>query len=356
MSALSRQALWIRLSEAGVVTGDVPDHGEQRSPWFVRAMLGIAGWIGALFLLAFVGVGFVFVMKSAAASMVVGAGACAVAAAIFRAAPRNDFIAQFGLAVSLAGQALLVFGLAQSFGRSTAVIAFLIAFQQALLFVLVPNFVHRVWASWTGAVAVSFALSNMGLYGYTPTIVTAALLGTWLHEFDFSRRGELVRAGGYGLALAAVQTAVLSGGFRFWLHAGWPPVGAEIAMWLVPIAGGAVLLWAVVALLKREGVPLDTGRGRFAVACAVILGLISFKAPGVGPAVAILIVGYANGNRMLAGLGIFALLGYLSQYYYSLQATLLEKSMMLAAAGAALLLARVALRRLWPVSGEASHA
>jgi hypothetical protein len=310
-----------------------------------------------LFLLGFVAVGFVFVMKSAAASMVVGGGACAVAAAIIRAAPRGDFFAQFGLAVSLAGQALLVFGIAQSFDRSVVTIALAVAAQQALLFVLVPSFVHRVWTAWSCACAVSFALADLGWHAYAPAGITAAFLAVWLFEFDHVRRGELVRSAGYGLALASVQTAVLHAGTWMWLRGARADAGGEIGAWIAAAAGGAVLLWAVITLLQRENVPLASGPGKVALAGAVILAFVSLKAPGVGPATAILVVGYANGNRVLAGLGIFALLGYLSHYYYLLQTTLLEKSMLLACAGLALLAARFALQRWWPASEKgALHA
>ena len=46
------------------------------------------------------------------------------------------------------------------------------------------------------------------------------------------------------------------------------------------------------------------------------IALASLAAPGLAPAVAILVLGYANGNRVLTGLGILVLLGYLSYYYY----------------------------------------
>src|SRR5262249_12346056 len=117
-----------------------------------------------------------------------------------------------------------------------------------------------------------------------------------------------------------------------------------------------VLVGAVIALIRREGLELGSGQGRVGLAAALILGLASFKAPGVAPAAAILVVGYANGNRVLAGLGIAALVGYLSHYYYSMQSTLLVKSGLLAAAGIALLAARFALHHWWPEKGEASHA
>ena len=103
MTAMDRQELWARLRAADLVEGEPPAVAASRSPWFVRVMLGMAGWIGAMFLLGFVGVGFVMVIESATASFLLGAAVCAGAAFLFRAAPENDFMSQFGLAVSLAG-------------------------------------------------------------------------------------------------------------------------------------------------------------------------------------------------------------------------------------------------------------
>lgn len=359
MSTVTRSDLWAGLSRAGLVEGEMPAHGEAKSPWFVRLMLGFAGWLGALFLLGFVGAGFAFVMRSAEASLVVGAGACAAAVAIFRAAPRSDFTAQFGLAVSLAGQALLMFGLSKWFGRSLQSAALVFAIQEAVLFFLVPNYLHRVLCAWWGALALAWVIVDAGYYALAPALVTAGFLWVWLAEFDFGRRAAMARAGGYGLALAAVQTAVMHGDLWYaWMarHGLGSAAGMSAMDWLGRGASAAVLLWAVVRLLAREGLALGSGQGRIGLAGALILGAASLKAPGVGPAAAILVVGYANGNRVLAGLGIAALLGYLSHYYYSLQATLLEKSAILAGTGLALLAARLVLHRWWPEEKEATHA
>jgi uncharacterized membrane protein len=120
-----------------------------------------------------------------------------------------------------------------------------------------------------------------------------------------------------------------------------------VLAWSGAAASAAVLLGAAVGLLRREGVGLASGRGCLALGAALVVAAASLKAPGLGPAAAMLVIGYANGNRVLAGLGIVALLGYLSHYYYSLQLTLLEKSALLAATGLTLLAARFLLRRIW---------
>ncbi len=359
MGNRARESIWDQLRARGFVEGELPAPGEARSPWFVRVMLGFAGWIGAWFLLGFVALGLVAVVKSPTASWLVGAGACAAVAMLFRADRNGDFTSQFGLAVSLAGQVLMVYGLTEWVGRSFTAVALGVAAQQALLFLLLPNFVHRVWTAWTGAYAMGFAMADMGLQAFAPAAVTAGFIVVWLREFDYPERGELIRAGGYGLALAAVQTAVMHGSLWYgWIATmgGRAPSGSVALAWAGAVVAGVVLVGAVLLLLRREQVALDSGPGRVALAAATVLALASLKAPGVGPAVAILAVGYANGNRVLAGLGIAALIGYLSHYYYALHATLLEKSVLMACAGIGLLVARLALHRWWPEQKEVTHA
>lgn len=360
MNSVTRAAIWERLGKASLVEGLMPEAGDASSPWFIRVMLGFAGWLGALFLLGFVGAGFAFVFNSASSMTFLGACACAAAVAIFRVAPKSDFVAQFGLAVSFAGQALILFGFAGLFRNiSPTQFAFCFMLLEAALFLLVPNYLHRVLSALGAALAAVWLVVDAGLFAFAPAAITAGFLAAWLAEFEFERHGPLLRAGGYGLAIASVLTAVLHGGL--WL--GWvvsrghgQPIGGDPVQWLGHGASALVLVGAVVALIRREGLELGSGQGRVGLAAAIILGAASFKAPGVGPAAAILVVGYANGNRVLAGLGIAALLGYLSHYYYSMQTTLLFKSGLLAATGIALLAARLVLHRWWPEQKGVSHA
>jgi len=345
--------LWGRLRRAGLVQGELSETEDNHSPWFVRVMLGIAGWFGALFLLLFIGLGMKFIIESSGASLVAGAVACSAAAILFRKFPENDFAGQFGLAVSMAGQALILFGIADGFGsKNMAPIALLMSVVQAALFWLLPNYVHRVWAAASGACGVALALADLGLFAFAPALVLVAFSWVWLKEFDLAKHGSLARAGGYGLALAAVLISVMHGELSIQWVFGHPKpaLGGMIGTWIGAALTGAALLWAVVQLLDREDVALESAQGKIAFVGAIILAVATLKAPGFGPAAAVLVIGFANGNRVLAGLGILATLGYLSHYYYSLQLTLLEKSAVLAATGIALLAARLALLRYWPAA------
>ena len=347
MSALPADALWQRLREAGLARGELPG-GDAEAPWFVRFMLGIAGWIGALFLFGFFAVALHQLLSDAYARLFLGGLLCAAAALVARAGPRGELLGQFVLAVSLAGQALLATGLAEALRASPAAAASAIAAPQALLFFAIPGTLHRAWCAATAGYAIAFALAQWGLGGYGTAVLTGAFALAWLREFDHARHAQLLRAAGYGLGVAACLWVTMHGTWAelWWLIRG--SSSGQAWVWPGAVATGAVVVATAAALLRREGMPLAAVPGALAMAGALIVAAASAKAPGIAPATGLLVLGYANANRVLAGLGMLALVGYLSHYYYSLHATLLEKSQLLAAAGIALLVARFAMQRVLP--------
>ncbi|MEO8158075.1 MAG: DUF4401 domain-containing protein [Betaproteobacteria bacterium] len=363
MSAADAGALWARLKQSGLIEGDAPATQAQLTPWYIRAMLGIAGWIGALFLLGFVGAAFAVVMKSAVAALFAGALLCAAATVMFRGRPDGDFIGQFALAISIAGQVLIGTGLGQLLPREIALIAIAFAAVEAGLFLLIGNFLHRVLSAAVAAGALLLALGIWGFYPYTQAIVFAAFSWAWLHEFSFPGRGAELRAVGYGLTLLVVLELVSRSSVGY-LHAAWPssgamaPIGGALGYWIGAALVGAITIWVVLKLLLRQGIGVAQGPGLAALAAATLVGLISVQAPGLGMTVTMLLLGHANGNRVLAGLGILSLLAYWSYYYYSLEMTLLQKSALLICAGIALIAARLAMRRRWPAGDdqEEGHA
>src|SRR6185436_17298502 len=132
----ARAALWQRLTDAGLVSGSLPERSGPASPWFVRVMLGVAGWIGAFFLLGFVGVGLAFVFRNEATALFIGALCCAAAYAVFAKAGRNELALQFGLAVSFAGQVMFIYGLHEGLVGSDSPLFFVAvaAFEGALAY------------------------------------------------------------------------------------------------------------------------------------------------------------------------------------------------------------------------------
>jgi hypothetical protein len=342
MSPSSERELWSKLASAGLTLGDMPETKEAHTPWYVRVMLGIAGLIAAVFLLGFVGMGFAFVMESKVASLVVGLMVIAAAYAVFRAAPPGDFTSMFALAVSFAGQGLLIFGLFGLFERHIAggLPFALIAAIEALLAVAMPNFIHRAASAYAASLAFAYACEASGAHFIAAGVVAAAVAYVWLNEARLGKLHAVVTPIGYGLTLSLVQiegTTLMGHSMAALLgsetvYKGWP--------WIAEALVVAALLVSVWTLLARAGWVLPERRAVLALVAAVAIGAASFKAPGIAGGLMIALLGFENGNRVLVGLGIAGLLFYVSGYYYLLDTTLLLKSGVLAATGAVLLAAR----------------
>ncbi|MCU0971307.1 MAG: DUF4401 domain-containing protein [Gammaproteobacteria bacterium] len=349
MSAASRARTWERLAAAGLVHGEPPP-STPRSPWYVRVMQGGSGWLGALFLLGFAGGTFAFLFEDDLGALVGGLIACVAAALTFRRWPDSDFAGQLAFATSLAGQALVAVGLWGLLDERLGPVAALMAAFLVALWALVPGYLHRTWTAWTAAFWGWLALLDAGLGPLVPGLYAAAFAWVWLSEPELVRHGDRVQAAGWGLALAVAQFPIAGWAIGDLIHllgtARTPLLSAAISAAGLALPA-AVLLGVVARLLARERASQSSGPAIAALGGAAVLALMTLKAPGLAPAVILLVVGHAVGNRELAGLGVLALLAFLARYYYALHATLLEKSLLMMATGAALLAVYAALRWLW---------
>jgi len=357
---LTREQLWQRLRDAALVEGVVPPTNAPDSPWYVRLMLGAAGWIGALFLLGFVGAGLAFVFERAPIAMVAGLVACAGAYAIFRAGRASVLAGQFALAVSLAGQVMFAFGVFGVLDRPGAAGWLVIAAFEAALALAMANSVHRVWSAFAAVAALSAAMSSLGVHQLVPGATAVAFAIVWLNEFEWSPHGTIARPIGYGLAagLLQVDAQILWGELGTLIGArGAEPWAHGLGRWIGAALVGLAFVYAVWRLLEREGVPPASRAGGGLLAASALLMIASLPAPGVPAALLVVLLAFANGNRPLLGLGLLGLAGYLSHYYYQLQTTLLVKSVVLATTGLLLLAIRyVALRWLLPSPTESTDA
>src|SRR5439155_238916 len=301
-----------KLASAGLTVGSMPEAQEAHTPWYVRVMLGIAGFIAAAFLLGFVEFGLAFVLESKIASLAAGFMMIAAAYAVFRAAPHSDFGSMFALAVSFTGQALVVYGLWGMLTVRSAQPVVSIAVIEAILALFMPNFIHRVVSAYAAVLASALALASSGAEGVAGGLVALAVAGLWLNEVRFARQHAVVTPIGYGLTLAFIQVE----GSNFTGHSVMAILGSHGQTWAMPWMGEALVvaafLFAVWTLLRRAGWTLPESKSVLSLAIAAAIGAASFKAPGVAGGLMIVLVGFANGNRLLAGLGIAALLYYMA--------------------------------------------
>lgn len=353
MKPVTPAELWQRLLDEELVSGEQPPSPPPPPVWYVEVMLGAAGWLGALFILAAIGCGMAAVFHTAALAIPVGILCCVTAFVHFRAAPGNVFTDQFALAVSLTGQALFGFGMWNALHSRTPSMLALAAFEIVLAAAL-PNFTHRVLAAAAAAAALTWALPNGAQAACGVVWMGFALIS--LNAFAWARRTSLWRPVGLGLAIGMLGTMWMWGLDRRWRTGG--PEGSaagDPGFWPGNALLALVFLAAMWGLLRRERVQLASGVGSAAAAAALVVAVGALIAPGVAGALLVLVLGFANGERGLLALGLGGLGGYLIFYYYQLDVTLLVKSMMLTGTGAALLALRFTMRR-WLDEAEAFHA
>ena len=358
---MTRADLWRHLAAAGLVEGELPATVDM-SPWYVRLMLGVAGWIGAMFLLGFLGAAMAIVFRNESAALTVGVLLCLAAWFIFKSARNNDFLSQFGLAIYFAGQVLLCYGLLHKFRGLDSGALLVITACEVVLAVCLDNAIQRVVSACAAGLALATMFALHGALSLVPPLICGVLAYLWLQEFSLARWGRVVRHCGYGLVLAviSVNSGTLLREF-FWLpglshHR--DSVLWSVPWWLGPTLGGGVFIASIVVLLRRAEADWSQRGVRLLLAAALALVLTSCKAPGVVPGVLVVLLGYAHANRLLAGLGILSLIIYLSHFYYQLQTTLLVKSGALIATGMLLLTIRFLLRRYGMATwdGEVRHA
>ncbi|MCP4992697.1 MAG: DUF4401 domain-containing protein [Gammaproteobacteria bacterium] len=351
------EILWGQLGSANIVTGEPPSTMEVQSPWYVRVMLGFSGWIAALFLLGFIGFGLEFIVDSEVASMVSGAIMLGIAYVIFSRS-NNDFYEQFGLALSFAGQALILLGLFEFLGWRDRNIWWLVTALQATVAVVMPNFIQRLVAGYIAAHTLAVTLALHGAPFITAAMITLVITIIWANEFRWSKWGAAIRPIGYGLTLALIQLKghTLFGISLYELMEYRGAFQIHIPQWLGQAVNGLLLIGVVAHLLSRMGESWTSSRMIIALITTTLIAAISLQAPGIASGFIILLLGFSSSNRILVGLGIAALLFYISSYYYTLETTLMIKSEILAATGATLLIVRgIILKWVFPKS-EAAHA
>ena len=347
------RSVWGSLQAAGLVSGEMPA-SDGAPPWYVRVMMGGSAWLGSVFLFSFVVGVLHFVLQSPTASMAVGGIACAGAYAVFRKAGNSDAMAQFGLATTFVGQSLFAYGLLA--GNALPAIATWAAFAafEALVAATLPNAISRYVATIGALFGLVMTAGVLGLQPLVPGLVAALCAAIWMNELRWGWRADAWRAIGFGAASALLLLkgtrlgGELLGGLRdasLGRSLFGKGVGAALP-WLGDALVALVLVVTVMALLLRQERPPGIKVTALALLGALLLAVAGARAPGLAESTLLVILGYMHGNRVLVGLGLLALGGFMGQYYYRLHDTLLDKSILLAVTGGGLVAARLALLAL----------
>ncbi|MCF8026286.1 MAG: DUF4401 domain-containing protein [Desulfobacteraceae bacterium] len=344
------------LYQAGLAKSASSGENIPQSFWYVKMLLGFSGWLAAFLLLCFLAPAFDFFIENKPALLITGGLMICSAFGLLRVSG-NDFYQHLALALSLAGQALVIFLIFDSV-PDRGVLAWLGVFAfEAILAAVIPDFVHRVFCSFVGAVAFARMLTYLGCPHIAGGVLMLAASFFWLNEFSCLLRIKTIQAIGYGLVLALIlfETITLLG-----YNGGWSPFTSsspvfQTAPWMGEVLIASAALYVVLHLLNRHKQPMPGAVSISAFLGTLVVCLVSVKVQGLTVGMVILLLGFAGANRVLMGLGIVSLLFYISSYYYLLETTLLAKALTLLVVGLVLLCLRWLMLHMLPAPKEARH-
>ncbi|HEY8907532.1 MAG TPA: DUF4401 domain-containing protein, partial [Rhodoferax sp.] len=284
-------------------------------PWYISLLLGVSGWLAGVFMLGFVAM--LFRPDSTGAAAVSGVVLLAAAWGLYQADREGAFTSQLALALSIAGQCLMLFAINEH-RHSIAAIAGSAIVLQAVMVLLMPNPLHRtlstLFAMIAWAVMLRFGLFDEPEWNSSradaPSLAPA-LLG-WVLA--------------WGPMLAALWWLVRTE--AQWMARGWAAV-------VRPVLVGLIVGLAFATLASQ---PFEEFRW-WGTAQARPAWLALWPLLSAGAALSAVAAAFALRSRALIGACIVAVLLHISHFYYALGTSLLIKSLLMLAMGVALLLA-----------------
>lgn len=331
---MTTEVVWNKLQSAGLVEGQLPNDVSDDTPWFIRAMQGFAGWIAALFLLGFFGtaLSWVFDRDNASVVIILGLIGNGLAFYIFSTGKKNEFAHQLGLVFNLCGQLMVAWGIYEMLHAFNATFFFVLFIYQIILVVLLPDFVSRLLTTWFAMIALFACFGHSGIFNVIAMVVSVLFYFVWINDLKWHKFKSLWEPIGYALALSLLQfngQLLVGEGINDWFHSSYLSEFNKYIFWLSKIVFGALFICIIANLAKQYQIRIKSPSGMLTLGISALLLLMTYYIVGINGALLLLIIGFMKQRRALIFLGIVAMLGFVSWYYYSLSLTLLTKSIIL---------------------------
>jgi hypothetical protein len=293
------------------------EQNEDALPWLVRAMTAMGAFFASIFLLLYLLVEGVVTEHN---GVLFGLAMCALASFV-ASVSRSEFITQACLSVSFCGQLTAWLAYAVTHDRvETALfmagleLALVASYPSVFGKFLSVNLSGLFVAYWLTLVAPPIAIDLLVV------LVACLVVLLWANQHEmlagpYARAHAPVAMGSVTLLFTLLISTIVRIGTL-------PPIGLVGALGLTVLA---------VLAARALGAPKKVSAG------LAIAGLLSCTAPGVMAAVLVLLLGFYRRSQTMRGLAITFLLAFGSAYYYHMDLSLLQKSLVLMLSGGAFL-------------------
>ena len=328
------------------------------SPWFISLLFGFSGVFASLFFIGFLTLILdnTGLLDSTLAVFIIGGILSVIGGFLFYNARirHSPFWNSLAFAVTLAGQGYIAYALlASEIAEPLNIMLLLLV--QLLMTVAIPNFIYRLLSATLALSCLFYLLNYYHLSEVSLGLLTLITSVTHLQRYRLAafiptkwrmNALEIMSAIGYASAYVLLSISVYfiaaEYGNSFANFNSLDSYGEAfsynyyLAQGLLTLAS----LYAAYLILKRYHIKLLSAAGLLISAAIVLLGIMSIYVSGLLATSLIIIIATANSQRVLLGLSVIALVGYIFWYYYQLDTSLLVKSVSLFVIGIALLLLR----------------
>ncbi|EAR61251.1 GDYXXLXY domain-containing protein [Neptuniibacter caesariensis] len=358
MTQQTNTSLWNRLQNKGLLDRTIAEP-VSGNLWYISLMQGFAGWFAALFMLGFVGTAFTWLFRYDNEILLITAGIAASVGAYLlqRANPQSVFIGQLVLATSLCGQLMVAWALFDLFDFKEIYAYLFLGSYQAVLALIMPNYLHRVLSTWFGVLAFSWYLHRMGIFGMGTAVVTGLFTLLCLRSERWASKSYTLEPITLGLALSLIQISSHSffGSEIMSFHRQASPSILHVyAPYIGITVVGMSYLFLIIKITQQYHFEGAQQRKWVYLLLATVFGVASLPIQGLTASLLVLITGIFLQRITLAALGFISIVSFFSWYYYNLSETLLTKSIYLAIFGFVLLGILLLVKKLAKVEADAS--
>jgi len=317
--------LYLSYLESTLLSSDF----EINSPWFSKIITMIGAWFGSLLFLAFLF--FIRILNSGESMIITGCVFIFVAIGISYANVRDHFIDSLSLSLSILGLILFMLGI----GNITNTIqsaCFAGLFVEILIYISAQSYIHKFLSVILIPACLLGTIWNSPIFDATQFIIGGLAVASvliWTNELPLQiwlkKKPYFYIPTAYGVVLGLLLLLILSINNKFFV--------VHITHWYFTFL--IAFLSLVYLLYNSLYISLGLSKKYFiiVISIAALLFLPTVQAPGIISSALIIILGFAKSNRVLLTLGIIFLATFIISFYYSLQLTLLIKSLILIITG-----------------------
>jgi hypothetical protein len=329
VSASDTATLVEALKSRGLIAADAPPFpiDAEHRPWFVSLLLGIAGWLAGIFLLAFIGM--LLDLESRSAIFVAGMVLLGGAWALYHTDRNAAFLDQLALAFSIAGQIAVAWAMLEEVRSGFVIAATLLVIQLAVLLVM-PNKTARTIAALFAVIAWVFTVRFL-------------VRPDWGDLILFEDDDKADRFGAWTIPVAWLVTWVPLIALARWLtlrEKVW--MALPLRVFARPVLTGALLGLSLAGIATEPFTRLALGMEAVGVELSWL---------GLFPLLSIALAMFAAWCAFhihsfgLAGFAALASLLHLSRFYYLYGTSLTWKSLIMLCLGAIMLGVGVLMQR-----------